>query len=681
MTGFVGLLVCWLVAYDLNYGRPDFCSDHRPGRKTYAIMPRFNWLTLFVVLALFGAAWLPRTLALDRFVTADERLWLARSANFYLALAERNAADTFQREHPGVTVMWAGALGFLNEFPTYPQVTPGPFDWESEALESWLYSATTHTPLELLAAGRWWIALAIALAITAGYFPLHRLLGGAAALVATLFVAWDPFFIALSRELHPDGLVAALMLLALLYWLAWLYAGQRWRDLVAAGILMGLAWLTKTPAIFLVLTGAILVAIELLRRKDSIATPPIVGLLGWGLVATLTFVALWPAMWVDPLGTLAEMAREMSSYLEGHVNPNFFWGATTADPGPWFYPVSYWFRTTPAVLIGLLATAIVFWPRVAPFDRRSARQTALALVLFALIFTIGMTLGSKKFDRYLLPIFPALSILAAVGWLSISQWIIGFWTHWRTSSPHPLILALPVLAVLLLHGLLGFSHYPYYLTYYNPLAGGGAVAQRVIMVGWGEGMDQAAAWLNQQPDGATARVVAWYGDGPLSYFLRSREPVFSFWSPEYWLAADYAVVYLSQRQRLIPDRAVIDYFAGLPAAHVVVVDGLELARIYDLRGRPPPDFVGLATDSAGALGCCLRLAGYAVGQHNFLSGDQVIVRLFLDGDDALATGAVSTLHLFAPDGSALNSGRTISMCSTTKSACRRTPQPDNIQSR
>ena len=80
---------------------------------------------LIILITLFIAAWLPRVVALDAFVTIDERKWLARSANFYHAISEGDLANTFQREHPGVTVMWAGTLGFLQKFPDYVTQTPG----------------------------------------------------------------------------------------------------------------------------------------------------------------------------------------------------------------------------------------------------------------------------------------------------------------------------------------------------------------------------------------------------------------------------------------------------------------------------------------------------------------------------------------------------------------------------
>lgn len=96
---------------------------------------------------LFFLAWLPRALALDAYVSPDERKWLARSANFAYALSHADFAQTFQREHPGVTVMWAGMLGLLSVYPDYPQEAPGYFTWERENFEAWIEANTEHTRL------------------------------------------------------------------------------------------------------------------------------------------------------------------------------------------------------------------------------------------------------------------------------------------------------------------------------------------------------------------------------------------------------------------------------------------------------------------------------------------------------------------------------------------------------
>ena len=77
-------------------------------------------ILLFSILLL--ALWLPRGLALDRFITADEPKWLLRSANFYQALYLGDFKETFQQGHPGVTIAWVGTAGFLWRFPGYVKV-------------------------------------------------------------------------------------------------------------------------------------------------------------------------------------------------------------------------------------------------------------------------------------------------------------------------------------------------------------------------------------------------------------------------------------------------------------------------------------------------------------------------------------------------------------------------------
>jgi hypothetical protein len=84
---------------------------------------------LFVLL--FVAAWLPRVVQLDAFVTPDERRWLQRSANFSYALQEGDFVSTYQTGHPGVTVMWAGVLGLRSTFPAAIEQMTRPLDEES----------------------------------------------------------------------------------------------------------------------------------------------------------------------------------------------------------------------------------------------------------------------------------------------------------------------------------------------------------------------------------------------------------------------------------------------------------------------------------------------------------------------------------------------------------------------
>ncbi len=594
--------------------------------------------TGLILLGLFLAAWAPRVIGLDDFVTIDERKWLARSANFYEAVVQGDLANTFQREHPGVTVMWAGTLGFLGEYPEYAREAPGQFAWDREYLEEWLQESAGRDPLDLLTAGRWWIVLIISLVITASYFPLRILLGEMIALFGTLYLAWSPFYVALSRQLHPDGLVSSLTFLALLLFMAWLYGGEKHRYLVASGIIMGLAWLTKTPAIFLVPTGATLIALEWWRIRQTERMPgdperrSVLGWAGtyviWGLIAVATFFLLWPAMWLNPVGTLSRMAGEMSVYVERHTNLNFFMGRPVNDPGPFFYPVAWLFRSTPLTWLGLGAAAVYAWRRQLPFTMPKVKRTAIGLLVFALIFTAGMTLGAKKFDRYILPVFLALDLVAVLGWWGVAFWLRRRWpqTDWTQRA---LLPAWVLGGVALLHGLLGFVHAPYYFTYYNPLVGGSRTAPHVLFAGWGEGLEEAAAYLNAQPDAEDLRVAAWYHDGPFSYYFDGAEVAISSDSPLFWLDTDYAVLYVNQWQRQSPSPAAIAYFDAREPAYVVRSGGIELARVYDLRDTVLPDFVEIGKASGADFGDMIRLLAYEFEDLILQPGDATQATFYL----------------------------------------------------
>jgi len=554
--------------------------------------------TPLILIGLFIAAWAPRVVALDAFVTPDERKWLTRAANFYYALAHGDFAGTFQHEHPGVTVMWAGMLALLQKFPEYAQKAPGYFTWNEQTLEAWLKTSTSVTPLELLTAGRWWIVLGVAVLLALAFLPLRRLLGDALAVLALLFVAWMPWAVGLSRQLHPDGYVSSLIFVALVFFLSWLYTGRRWRDLVASGILMGLAWLTKTPAAFLVPVGAVLIAIEVwrgLRRDRHAATSVKALLLGyvvWGVVASAVFILLWPSMWVDPLGTFARIQVEMTRYVGGHENPNFFMGQATNDPGLFFYPVAYVFRSTPGTLIGLLVAALAAWRRWPPFDRPLVRRTALGLLIFAVGFLLLMSIPAKKFDRYLLPSFLALDVLAALGWAALALWVAGRLARVKRAAdagnppPARRTYAIAIFVVLIgvapLHGLFTVLHYPYYITYFNPLVGGSRTAPQVLFMGWGEGLDQAAAWLNQQPDAEKRLAVSGYAPGPLSYYFQGTAMDVLTGSAVPWLVTDYVVLYANQIQRDLPTAAAVNFLLAQTPVQTITLQGMEMVRIYDM---------------------------------------------------------------------------------------------------
>lgn len=583
--------------------------------------------------------WLPRGLALDRFVTADEHAWLARSGNFYRALRLGDYAATFQRHHPGVTTTWAGLAGYLSTYPAYAREAPAYYGWLTEEIEPFLRSQG-YDPVDVLAAGRTLVVLAITASLLVAFALSVRLLGLSTAILGLGLLALSPFHIAHSRLLHLDGLVSSFMFLALIAFLAYLQRRNIFL-LVLSGFAAGLAWLTRSPALFLLPFMAAVAALAwaLIPQPESRSRSAMrmaAAVLIWTLAGGLTFFLLWPAMWVDPVESVRQVLGAASEYAaEGHLKPTFFRGEVYAgDPGFSFYPVIYLWRTTPVVLLGLLLALIGFIVRRPPLDNRDAHYVIAALVLYAVGFLLFMNLGAKKFDRYLLPVYPALALVAGAGYAALGSWLRD---RFRTPVARRLVPALFVV-VLIVQAIPALTTFPYYLTYYNPLMGGSARAPEVMMIGWGEGADRAAHYLNTLPGAGSSTVASGYTNGPFSYFYEGTTvPIY------FRHAADYAVVFAQDWQRQLPSRRAVAYYAQHQPLHVVTVDGLDYAHIYDLRTMPMPDYV---TDWAGAI----RLASYQLPAATISPGDSFRAIFYFANLTEIDTNLNVLVRIVGPDG-------------------------------
>jgi hypothetical protein len=114
--------------------------------------------------------------------------------------------------------------------------------------------------------------------------------------------------------------------------------------------------------------------------------------------------------------------------------------------------------------------------------------------------------------------------------------------------------------------------------------GGGPAAARKMIVGWGEGLDQVARWLNREPDAQDLNVVSWYSTTFEPFFrghaiYKIEEEKISR-SAKPGLAADYVVFYINQVQRELPSPGGLQYFRTTPPAHTVRMHGIDYAWVY-----------------------------------------------------------------------------------------------------
>ena len=181
-------------------------------------------------------------------------------------------------------------------------------------------------------------------------------------------------------------------------------------------------------------------------------------------------------------------------------------------------------------LLGLLLAGWFWWRGRSEIDEQR-RAVLFGLMLFALVFWALMSLGVKKFDRYLLPALGALLLLAGWGWERAAAW----WVALPNRSARLASGGLALVLGLQLLSSLGTA--PYYLSYYNPLLGGSARAPNTMMVGWGEGLDQAAAYLNNMVGDESPVVASWYSSQFGSYYTGG--PTIDLSNQEAALTADF----------------------------------------------------------------------------------------------------------------------------------------------
>ena len=260
-----------------------------------------------------------------------------------------------------------------------------------------------------------------------------------------------------------------------------------------------------------------------------------------------------------------------------HNVEHFFLGQVVYDPGWLYYPLVLCIRTTPLTLPLALGACLFLWKKHREEGYARQFQIALGLVAVVLLFTLCLSLTSKKFSRYLLPAFPMLEILAAIGFFEFLKWGYSYINSrfGTEATPQKLIFSIvTILCLLLIQILPVLRLHPYYSTYYN-LCFKLTDLRKIITVGEAAGVDLAAKYLNRKPNAQELEVQV----SPLSaqFFFRY------FAGQTHWADAggevvpDYEVVHIRDSQiGLVPQTGTL---RG-ELEHVITLNGIDYVWIY-----------------------------------------------------------------------------------------------------
>lgn len=524
---------------------------------------------IIIPLILFLIAFLPRVVSLSTTTTADQQLWITRSLQFFNATAQLDWANTFQTAHPGVTTMWLSGIS-LGLFCT-------------EGMDS----------VEQLFIARLPIALMTSIGVLLIYYFIKKIFNSNIAILSALFVALDPFYLAHSKVIHLDAMLTTFMTLSVLSLLVHLNNPNEKRYLIFTGIFSGLAILTKLPAIFLIPFIPFTVFVwNLFRTFNSTGYIRyyfnkknflifINTILIIGVISVVTYSILWPVIWVEPLTTINKLFENMQYVRAVPHGSGFFMGEISKGGyGISFYPVILLMRSTPVTLIFSMVCFVylVINTKINGFTKRN--KNILILILYVILFVVQMALSAKQGDRYLLPVFPVLDILAAIGLYFVANItterlpsLIDEYVHIKTNHFRTVLPTVIFVVAILLQASSSLPLHPYYLSYYNPIVfGGPSHAPEITTVGWGEGMDMAARYLNGKPNSQNLTVAVQY-TGFEEYF-KGRTVEMNHIS-----SSDYIVFYICAIQRDW-NKDIWEQYKNENPEKIIIINNINYCWIY-----------------------------------------------------------------------------------------------------
>jgi 4-amino-4-deoxy-L-arabinose transferase and related glycosyltransferases of PMT family len=500
-------------------------------------------LSLAVLLAFFHAV-LGLTATTDHSVTFDEPAHLTAGYTY-----NRFGDFRLHPENGNLPQRWA-ALPLLAIDPVFP-----PLDttvaWQRGNVwvlgREFLFESGNNTAF-IVWCGRAMITLVSAATGLLIFFLSRRHFGWRGAFVSLGFFVFSPTFLAHGALATSDAMIAFFFLATVSAWWRHLESPS-WPRLLLAGLLLGLACVTKFSAALLLPMLGLLALLRLTRDPPGLARQRLAGSLAlagliclaiaWSVIwasyefnytafttappeSNLSFERPWdessaPTFVLRVVALLREWRAMPEAYLHGFEFTYRFAQARDAflngerSTGGWwsFFPIAFAIKTTLPLLL-LLATGLLI-------SLRAFRQTALRprlwplaplLVLFGIYWLFALTSHLNIGHRHILPTYPVLFVLlGAFGPL--------------LDLRRPAVLSL-VLAVGAWHAVESFRARPHYLAYFNQLVGGPANGHRHLVdssLDWGQELPGLARWLaehNTGPDRVPA-YLAYFGTADPAY--------------------------------------------------------------------------------------------------------------------------------------------------------------------
>jgi len=410
-----------------------------------------------------------------------------------------------------------------------------------------------------------------------GYYVFRwtrELYGNRASLFSLFLYSLSPAFIANGRLVTTDVVAATAFFISIYYFIKWIQK-QNKKNLIIAGLVFGIALLTKFSLVLLipyfVLTTIIWAIINRKFIKPVIGLI-LIGIIGMALVWPIYQFHTWnypaerqiadaeanlktfgdrfladPVIWASDKPILRPYAQFFTGLLmvvqrASGGNTTYFLGEISRTAWPHYFPFVFLIKVPLSLLILILIAfiSVKSHPKLRKTKILLKKYfTEFALLLFFVIYWYTSVTSNLNIGvRHVLPTFPIIYILVSG---QINKWLNSYsgpllekiklnskkefksfkmisWVHFKAYSKYAIII---ILFAWYAFGTIKI--YPHFLTYFNELIGGSSQGYKYVTdsnLDWGQDLKRLTEFVDQ--NNIDKIYVDYFGGDSLNYRLGAK---------------------------------------------------------------------------------------------------------------------------------------------------------------
>jgi len=326
----------------------------------------------------------------------DSVRWHNRTDSFLEAIKSGDFENTYQRYHPGVTLMWLGIIPrqifYLYQYN---------FSLEKVDIYSYINFPVTNFLSKIS------IICAIYIVLMFQVYFVNKLWGEKVSLIYFFLISVEPYFIGINRWFHLTSLEVVLSFAAILSLLVFLKVKHKIYFVISA-IFFAFSVLTKVTSLILFPVIFMILVNYYLKTKDLKV------FIYYVLIYIFTIFISFPALWVNPYGVSLDIIESIFNAVGQDIR------VTQLSPflNNFFYLVVLPFKLSEITLI-LLCVFV--------FNLRSLLNKFNNLVIFLvfLVYIVFLSVSDQKIDRYSLVFFSPIILYISLHLANLKSKILG----------------------------------------------------------------------------------------------------------------------------------------------------------------------------------------------------------------------------------------------------------------